>query len=240
MKKPIHCIRIAALLFSFLILSTENSGAQEGGTGIKGLPKKHTNPPGGQEQKSDSIQKAKDAAKTAVTITTPASASTLSADKVANNSIIAEAKQPEPASLNADQTDTALTKAQNEAWKAYYHAVERENVMAASVFDATAIHDNWALANRRSIIERQHTTGIVIFALVLLLVLSGLLFSALQFRIALKSIKKKGVTPDTSFKASLAGIEVSSSILGVIILALSIVFFYLYLINVFPIVTLKE
>ena len=41
--------------------------------------------------------------------------------------------------------------------------------------------------------------------------------------------------PVTSFSASATGISVSSPVLGVIILVISLAFFYLYLVYVYPI-----
>jgi len=70
--------------------------------------------------------------------------------------------------------------------------------------------------------------------MVLLVVIAGLAFSGLQFYLGftLGGTRRSGVT---TLEASLKGIKVSSSVLGVIILTISIVFFYLYLKFVYPI-----
>ena len=154
----------------------------------------------------------------------------------------------QPVTGNADQNprigffDTASTKAYYDALTEYYNTVEAKNVTNAQTIDSVGSYYIWALKNRQFIIERQQITGSLIFALVTLLVLAGLAFSVIQFRIALKSINKRSAHSlnVTSFKASLTGIEVSSSILGIIILALSLAFFYLYLTNVYPLVSLDQ
>jgi hypothetical protein len=79
----------------------------------------------------------------------------------------------------------------------------------------------------------QYWSSKVIFWVVLVLVGAGLVFSALQFYLGFKLGSRQGVA--TTFKASLQGVEVSSSVLGLIVLTISIVFFYLYLKYVYPI-----
>lgn len=79
----------------------------------------------------------------------------------------------------------------------------------------------------------QYWSSKVIFWVVLVLVGAGLAFSALQFYLGYKLGSEQGVA--STFKASLQGVEVSSSVLGVIVLTISIVFFYLYLKYVYPI-----
>lgn len=147
---------------------------------------------------------------------------------------VVHAKEP------ADYPDSLLTNAYRNSLLAYYHSIEKRNIANAVTFDSVTTYYSWALKNRQNIITRQQATGSIIFILVVLLVLSGLIFSAIQFYIALKSAKRKGTLPDTSLKASLSGVEVSSSVLGVIILSISIVFFYLYLTKVYPLVSLDQ
>lgn len=145
-----------------------------------------------------------------------------------------------PTRNREDATDTVLTNAYRKALVAYYRSVERQNITTTVTYDSVSSYYAWALKNRQSIITRQQTTGSLIFLLVITVVLVGLVFSAIQFYIALKSVHRKGSFTDTSLKASLSGVEVSSSVLGVIILTLSIVFFYLYLTNVYPLVSLDQ
>ncbi|SRR6266403_5597311 len=90
----------------------------------------------------------------------------------------------------------------------------------------------------------------IIFAVVVVLVLSGLVFAGIQFRVALARLPKEranvgkseeqGQTGNvsemaTNFEVSATGIRVNSSVLGVIILTISMAFFYLYARYVYPI-----
>jgi len=106
---------------------------------------------------------------------------------------------------------------------------------------------------RMSVFQWQLWSSKVIFAVVIILVLTGIVFSGIQFRRSMKGtavvVHRKGKhieqTKDnpglaaesavTTFKAGPEGFEVSSSILGVIILVISIAFFYLYLTVVYPV-----
>lgn len=91
--------------------------------------------------------------------------------------------------------------------------------------------------HRKKVFAWQLFSSKIIFYVVLLLVFSGICFSGIQFY---KSMRKEdGDTPTggsvTEFEATAKGIKVSSPVLGVIILVISLVFFYLYLVYVYPI-----
>jgi len=86
----------------------------------------------------------------------------------------------------------------------------------------------------------QALSSIIIFYSVLVLVFAGILFSGIQFYKSMKFAgdkEKEGKTNQalTEFEASASGIKVSSPVLGVIILVISLAFFYLYLVYVYPI-----
>ena len=86
---------------------------------------------------------------------------------------------------------------------------------------------------RQRAFDWHHTTTVLIFWLVNLIVVSGLIFSGVQFF-------KQGGDKDnddshTNFKISLSGLEASSKGIGLLIFILSIAFFYLYLIYVYPV-----
>jgi hypothetical protein len=85
------------------------------------------------------------------------------------------------------------------------------------------------------VFEFQLISSRIIFVIVLLLVLSGIVLSWLQF--ARPNIKDSSGNPvNSSLKISFtAGIEVSSPILGIIILIISLAFFYMYLVEVYQI-----
>jgi len=94
------------------------------------------------------------------------------------------------------------------------------------------------LKHRKNVFKWQLLSSKVIFVVVLLLVLSGIYFAAVQFHAGLG--RKAGVASGegeekTELEASLKGIKVSSPVLGVIILVISLAFFYLYLVYVYPI-----
>jgi len=86
--------------------------------------------------------------------------------------------------------------------------------------------------HRQRVFEWQLLSSKIIFAVVLVLVFAGIYFAAVQFHVAQRE-KAKG--EPTQLEASLSGIKVSSSVLGVIILVISLLFFYLYLVHVYPI-----
>lgn len=227
-------------LFSFYFISIILSVVLIGITSVAAIAQGSTRPkPSPDLEKPESLENikliTKDSGKSMQPFATGTSQVTSARNKPSFNSA-----KPTNITNGEFQSDTGVVNAYNHAVKAYYYALERKNRSAASTIDSLSSYDNWALENRKALIKRQQTIASLIFVLVVIVVLSGLIFSALQFRIALKGMKRRGVTPDTSLKASLNGIEISSSILGVIILTLSLIFFYLYLRMVYPIVILGE
>jgi hypothetical protein len=97
----------------------------------------------------------------------------------------------------------------------------------------------------------QYKSSVAIFIVVILLVLAGLAFAGIQFAIAMKVhptgvVKKRGATAGggegaataalaSTFEASSHGVKITSSVIGLLILVVSIGFFYLYLVYVYPI-----
>jgi hypothetical protein len=83
--------------------------------------------------------------------------------------------------------------------------------------------------HRSRVFNWQYYSSMVIFGIVHLLVLAGLGFSWMQFR--------RGWSDglESEMELSAAGIKIRSSVLGVIILVVSLAFFYLYLVYVYPI-----
>ena len=72
----------------------------------------------------------------------------------------------------------------------------------------------------------------------LLLVFSGICFAAIQFHGTFRRKDEIGAPNShevSEFEASLKGVKVSSPVLGVVILVISMVFFYLDLLFVYPI-----
>jgi len=111
--------------------------------------------------------------------------------------------------------------------------------------------NDYAMKHRWRSFDFQFFASEIIFLLVILIVLTGIIFSGIQFRYTLKNLQLKEKILDTAkhndagqqaidlLKTDLElgkeGIKVNSSVLGVIILVISIAFFYLYLIYVYPI-----
>lgn len=91
--------------------------------------------------------------------------------------------------------------------------------------------------HRLRVFQWQHVSSIVIFVVVLILVFLGMYFAAIQFHVGLRA--KPGESPpqvpETEVVFSLQEFRVRSPVLGVIVLTLSLAFFYLYLAYVYPI-----
>lgn len=87
--------------------------------------------------------------------------------------------------------------------------------------------------HQRNVFRWQLLSAKVIFVTVILLVVSGIYFAAVQFHHGLKTGKQG--TENTDVEISLKAVKVSSPVLGVIILAISLAFFYLYLVHVYPV-----
>ncbi|PWG64525.1 hypothetical protein [Sediminicurvatus halobius] len=118
--------------------------------------------------------------------------------------------------LSGDMEFSAENEAlQQEAIGAYLRHVMTSNEHQLRVF-------RWQLLSSK-----------IIFGVVVLLVGSGIYFAAVQFHHGLR--EGGGEAGSTEFEASATGVRVSSPVLGVIILTISLAFFYLYLVHVYPI-----
>ncbi|HKL34520.1 MAG TPA: hypothetical protein VJ919_18415 [Tangfeifania sp.] len=93
------------------------------------------------------------------------------------------------------------------------------------------------LQHREKVFSWQLFSSKIIFVVVIILVFAGIYFAAVQFHTGIKQAREKlgDFNDRTELSASMKGIKVSSPVLGVIILVISLVFFYLYLVYVFPI-----
>ncbi len=98
-------------------------------------------------------------------------------------------------------------------------------------------HMNDSLIHRKRVFEWQLFSSKLLFFTVLLLVIIGIYFSWLQFRRGINRDNEKQSESETrtELEISTSGFKVKSSILGVIILIISLAFFYLYLAHVYPI-----
>lgn len=94
------------------------------------------------------------------------------------------------------------------------------------------------LQHRRAVFRWQLFSAKLIFVIVLVLVGCGILFAAIQFRRGMQQPSDHAGESErlsTEMEISSKGIRVNSPVLGVIILTLSLAFFYLYLVYVYPI-----
>jgi len=92
------------------------------------------------------------------------------------------------------------------------------------------------LDHRTDVFRWQHISTKIIFVVVLMLVFMGLYFAWVQFQRDISNSKDtNNQVGEHTVELSASGIKVSSPVLGVIILTLSLAFFYLYLVFVYPI-----
>lgn len=92
------------------------------------------------------------------------------------------------------------------------------------------------LKHRRQVFKWQLLSAKMIFVTVIIIVMAGLYFAWVQFHIGMKSLVRGKSSENSEFSASLeGGIKISSPVLGVVILSISLAFFYLYLVYVYPI-----
>jgi len=89
------------------------------------------------------------------------------------------------------------------------------------------------LRHRKNVLEWQHLSTQIILFVVLILVGMGLYFAWVQFYSDDINLKKG--QDKSELEISTMGIKISSPILGVVILTLSLGFFYLYLVYVYSI-----
>ncbi|MFA5329131.1 MAG: hypothetical protein WC384_15155 [Prolixibacteraceae bacterium] len=123
--------------------------------------------------------------------------------------------------ITEDFKDQRLDSVKLDAWKSYYKYMSQGYRHRSNVF-------TWQLLS-----------SVIIFCMVTFLVLTGIYFAWLQFKLAMKDREKgDGSRPEnltTELNVSSKEIKVSSPVLGVIILIISLLFFYLYLVYVYPI-----
>jgi hypothetical protein len=164
---------------------------------------------------------------------------------------------PHTAALAANDSDAGTLAALAAGGAAGDRAQEQWEAGNQKLTAAQEEYAAFSLRHAEDAYRWQHFSTQVIFCVVILLMIAGIVFSWIQFRqgmhhpaqaIALSSskvtstgdtvpaadvtIQKDAVT---EFSASPQGIKVASSTLGVIILVISMCFFYMYLRYVYPI-----
>jgi len=88
-------------------------------------------------------------------------------------------------------------------------------------------------------LQSQRGTGYVILVFVLIVVFVGLALSILQFLKGVWLAKAQAAADVSTFTANLKGVEIQSASIGLLILTVSLVFFYLYIKFVYTITILK-
>ena len=88
-------------------------------------------------------------------------------------------------------------------------------------------YDAWELTHRKNTLRLHLYSSIAILILVVVIVIAGIFLSYEQLR--------KGSSSETKFSVKGGAVEISSSIIGFLILFLSLAFFYLYLKEVYPV-----
>ena len=95
-------------------------------------------------------------------------------------------------------------------------------------------HLTWRFEYPEKTFGKQKVYSIVISIVVMILILSGLVFAFLQLRYAIQIGNFENLTTELSMDAA-GKVSVKSSIIGAVVLVISLAFFYLYLKNVFRI-----
>ena len=113
-----------------------------------------------------------------------------------------------------------------------------ERALAYADEATLAEYARWAVGHRQDVFRWQLWSSRVIFGFVHLLVFAGVVFSGIQFWRSMRTpwwVKGGGEEVGGHIELSAGGVKITSPVLGVIILGLSLAFFYLYLVYVYPI-----
>ncbi|MDJ0902497.1 MAG: hypothetical protein QNJ55_27200 [Xenococcus sp. MO_188.B8] len=111
--------------------------------------------------------------------------------------------------------------------------IERQRNLLIEQID----HEIWKIKFYEKSFEWQFASSIIILFIVIIIVIAGLYFSYIQFTKSFKQGNENSENKEikeTTIKIGTGEMEISSSVIGLIILTLSFAFFYLYITNVFP------
>lgn len=131
-----------------------------------------------------------------------------------------------------------------------------DSTIRVDMLKTEAMYHNYIFTQRMAIYNWQLNSGKILFFVVVLIVLIGLYLSYLQFKASTahqEYQRKAGASitttnkievsdavtsdPITKFEITKDGIKIDSAVIGLVILAFSIAFFFMYLNYVFPIQT---
>lgn len=133
-----------------------------------------------------------------------------------------------PFALEDPDTKTRINQAWAAALLARYEASGRLDRSAAA-----------AEQHAQAVFQWQRHASRLIFVVVIGIVLSGLALCWLQFRRpGTAKVTRTEAEPTTEVEVGLTGLKLNSPTLGVIVLGMSLAFFYLYLVHVYPITLL--
>jgi hypothetical protein len=131
------------------------------------------------------------------------------------------------------------SRAQRDATAAELNAARQDGRLGQrSTSTIHAARDEYYVAvlkHRRAVFAWQAFAAKVIFWIVVVLVVSGLILSIVQFYFGLRH---KTYDIPQELELSFQSIKLRTQFLGVVTLAVSLAFFYLYLVRVYPIVQL--
>jgi hypothetical protein len=108
---------------------------------------------------------------------------------------------------------------------------QRQLKLSEQYYGARLNYDIGALEHAANVFRWQLLSSKVIFAVCILVLVSGLGLSFMQFKAGFG----ENQPAPTTLKVGAAGLEITSSLIGLLILAVSLVFFYGYLRYVYPI-----
>lgn len=140
-------------------------------------------------------------------------------------------------SLHSEQDESATAGDGQEADNATGHFSSK----------ALSTYNDFTMRHNARPFSWQYYSGIAIFIIVVCIVLMGLFLSYRQFRLqewkamhpdkTITATKEEGAADftTTTFEVSKEGIKINSAVIGLIILTISLVFFFLYLKYVYPI-----
>lgn len=122
--------------------------------------------------------------------------------------------------------DEPEAKADAAAWPANVEEMYWQRELA----EQTYWKDYWP--RRATTFAQQHESGVVLFWLVVAMTVTGLAMAAYQFA---KDKPAEGQAVVHTVEISKEGLKLSSSFAGIVVLAMSLSFLYLYLVHVYPI-----
>lgn len=91
-------------------------------------------------------------------------------------------------------------------------------------------YTEWSLNYNKKVFEWNYISSIIIFIVMISIIILGIYFALIQFRNSTNHRESKDF--QTSIKISANGIEISSSVIGLLTLLISLAFLYLYLENI--------